>query len=61
MIQLINIVIKVFFLKIEKKIFLDCFSHLQAFKAKKKEDSYQSSGLDVYFYALILNNVHLLI
>ena len=40
-----------FFLKIEKNIILDCFSHSR----QKAEGYYQSSGLDLYCYVLILN------
>ena len=50
----------VFFLKIEKKIILDWFSHFQAFR-EKAEGSYQSSGLDLYCYVLLLNDVRVLI
>ena len=57
MIQLINIVKKVC---LKKDYFWIVLSHFQAFKAKT-EGSYQSSGLDLYCYVLVLNDVHVLI
>ena len=49
-----------FFLKIEKKDNFGFIFPICKHSKQKAEDSYQSSGLDLYCYVLILNDVHVL-
>ena len=58
MIQLINIVKKAC---LKKDYFWIVFFIFKHSTDKNTEGSYQSSGLDLYCYVLVLNDVHVLI